>query len=50
MVNKYKGEADLKCIRAHIHKFLHKGLKEYVDLRDQLVASKSIVEVREVVE
>ena len=34
MVDQYKGEADMKVIRAHIHKFLHIGLKEYTDLRD----------------
>ena len=27
MVDTYKGEADMKVIRAHIHKFLHIGLK-----------------------
>lgn len=50
MVEKYKGEADLKVIRAHIHKFLHSGLKEYTDLRDELVNAKSTEEIRVVVE
>jgi tRNA-dihydrouridine synthase 1 len=39
MVRKYPGEADLKCIRSHVHKFLHTGLKEHADLRERLSGS-----------
>jgi hypothetical protein len=37
MTEKYKGEADLKIIKSHTHKFLHAGLKIHTDLRDKLV-------------
>lgn len=38
MFEKYPGEADLKILRAHLHKFLHSGfvLHGHTDLRDRL--------------
>jgi tRNA-dihydrouridine synthase 1 len=49
MVEKYPGEADLKNIRSHLHKFLHSGLKIHTDLRDKLSDTKSIDTIKEVV-
>ncbi len=48
MVVRYPGEADLKNIRSHLHKFLHSGLKVHTDLRDKLSDAKSLDTVREV--
>jgi len=45
MVRKYPGEADLKCIRSHCHKFLYTGLKVHTDLRDRLTEAVSLDEV-----
>ena len=42
MVVKHPGEADLKNIRSHLHKFLYTGLKVHTDLRDRLSESKSL--------
>lgn len=35
---KYPGEADIKIIRAHLHKFMHSGFNTHghTDLRDKL--------------
>jgi hypothetical protein len=49
MVEKYPGEADLKNIRSHLHKFLHSGLKIHTDLRDKLSDTKSLDTIKEVV-
>lgn len=48
MVERYPGEADLKNIRSHLHKFLHSGLKIHTDLRDRLSDTKSMDTIREV--
>ena len=48
MVTRYPGEADLKNIRSHLHKFLHSGLKVHTDLRDKLSEAKSLDIVKEV--
>ena len=42
MVDDYPGEADLKTIRSHLHKFLYSGLKLHTDLRDRLSDCKSL--------
>ena len=49
MVEAYPGEADLKNVRSHMHKFLYTGLKEHTDLRDKLSDSKSLDTIKEVV-
>jgi hypothetical protein len=49
MVARYPGEADLKNVRSHLHKFLHSGLKVHTDLRDRLSECKSLVILREIV-
>jgi tRNA-dihydrouridine synthase 1 len=38
MYEKYPGEADLKILRSHMHKFLHSGftVHGHTDLRDKL--------------
>jgi len=38
MYEKYPGEADLKILRGHLHKFMHSGFTAhgYTDLRDRL--------------
>lgn len=41
-VEKYPGEADLKNVRSHLHKFLYTGLKVHTDLRDRLSDAKSL--------
>ena len=38
----------VKTVRAHVHKFLHRGLEEHKDLRDKLTESKSVAAFREV--
>ena len=50
MSEKYKGEADLKIIKSHVHKFLHAGLKVHTDLRDKLVECQSIEVLRSIIE
>ena len=50
MVEKYPGEADLKAIRSHVHKFLYTGLKLHTDLRDKLSEAKSLDIVKETVQ
>lgn len=42
MFEKYPGEADLGCVRAHLFKFLHMGLTEFTELRSELGRSKGI--------
>jgi tRNA-dihydrouridine synthase 1 len=42
MFEKYPGEADLGCVRAHLFKFLHMGLTEFTSLRSELGQSKGI--------
>ncbi len=49
MVDSYPGEADLKNVRSHMHKFLYTGLKIHTDLRDKLSDSKSLDTIKEVV-
>jgi len=41
MAEKYPGEADLKNMRSHLHKFLYKGLQQFTDIRDKLGPCKS---------
>ena len=38
MYEKYPGEADIKIVRAHLHKFMHSGFNTHghTDLRDKL--------------
>lgn len=38
MYEKYPGEADIKIVRAHLHKFMHSGFNTHghTDLRDRL--------------
>lgn len=50
MVIAYPGEADMKNVRSHIFKFLHIGFKEHTDLRDRLGSSKTLEEIRKIVE
>ena len=50
MVERYPGEADLKAIRSHVHKFLYTGLKLHTDLRDKLSEAKSLDVVKETVQ
>lgn len=49
MVKEYPGEADLKNVRSHIHKFLHMGFKEHTDLRDRHALSKTYEEMKEII-
>ena len=49
MVEAYPGEADLKNVRSHLHKFLYTGLKVHTDLRDKLSDAKSLDTLKEVV-
>jgi hypothetical protein len=49
MVEAYPGEADLKNVRSHLHKFLYTGLKIHTDLRDKLSDAKSLDTLKEVV-
>ena len=49
MVEAYPGEADLKNVRSHLHKFLYSGLKVHTDLRDKLSDAKSLEILKEVV-
>jgi len=49
MVEKYPGEADLKNIRSHLHKFLYTGLQVHTDLRDRLSDAKSLDVLKDVV-
>jgi hypothetical protein len=46
MFEQYKGEADLKIVKSHVHKFLHSGLKIHTDLREKLVVCDNIDEVK----
>lgn len=50
MVDKYPGEADLKNVRSHLHKFLHTGLKVHTDLRERLSDCKSLELLKEIVQ
>lgn len=50
MVDRYPGEADLKNVRSHVHKFLHTGFKQHTDLRDKLTLSKTIQEFKSIIE
>lgn len=49
MVDKYPGEADLKNVRSHLHKFLYTGLQTHTDLRDRLSDAKSLDVLKDVV-
>ena len=49
MVDKYPGEADLKNVRSHLHKFLYTGLQIHTDLRDRLSDAKSLDTLKDVV-
>lgn len=49
MVEKYPGEADLKNVRSHLHKFLYTGLQTHTDLRDRLSDAKSLDVLKDVV-
>ena len=49
MVEKYPGEADLKNVRSHLHKFLYTGLQAHTDLRDRISDAKSLEVLKEVV-
>lgn len=49
MVENYPGEADMKNVRSHIHKFLHTGFKIHTDLRDKLTISKTLDEFKVIV-
>ena len=46
MVERYPGEADMKNMRSHIHKYLHTGFKQHTDLRDRLTMSKTTEELK----
>ena len=48
MYEKYPGEADLKCIRSHMFKFLYTGLSKHTDIRDVLNKSKGYEPLRQV--
>ena len=48
MVERYPGEADMKNVRSHLHKFLYTGLQIHTDLRDRLSDAKSLDVLKEV--
>ena len=50
MVEKYPGEADLKNVRSHLHKFMHSGLQVHTDLRDRMSDAKSLDVLKEIVQ
>ena len=46
MVETYPGEADIKTIRSHCHKFMHSGLKVHTDLREEVASSKTVNQLK----
>jgi tRNA-dihydrouridine synthase 1 len=48
LYQQYPGEADLKHLRAHMFKFLHVGLSEHTDLRDQLQKARDFESMKQV--
>lgn len=47
LYEKYPGEANRSCIRAHMFKFLHTGLSVHTDLRDKLAKVHEVEEFRQ---
>lgn len=48
LFEKYPGEADLKCLRSHMFKFLHTGLQKHTDIRDVLNKAKGYEPIKKV--
>ena len=48
MYEQYPGEADLKCLRSHMFKFLYTGLSKHTDIRDQLNQAKGYEAIKAV--
>ena len=49
MFEKYPGESDLGILRAHLFKFLHQGLTEHTQLRQELGSAKGLDNILAVV-
>lgn len=48
MYEKYPGEADLKCLRSHMFKFLYTGLSKHTDIRDNLNKAKGYDPIKDI--
>lgn len=48
LYEQYPYEADLKCLRSHMFKFLHTGLQKHTDIRDVLNKSKGYEPIKQV--
>ncbi len=48
MYEKYPGEADLKCLRSHMFKFLYTGLSKHTDIRDNLNKAKGYEPIKDI--
>lgn len=48
LYQQYPGEADLKCLRSHMFKFLYVGLQKYTDIRESLNQAKGFEAIKEV--
>ena len=48
MYERYPGEADPKCLRAHMFKFLYTGLSKHTDIRDSLNQAKGFEAIKEI--
>lgn len=48
LYEQYPGEADLKCLRSHMFKFLHSGLSKHTDIRDRLNKAKGFEPLKQV--
>lgn len=48
LYEQYPGEADLKCLRSHMFKFLYTGLSKHTDIRDILNKSKGYEPIKEI--
>ena len=48
MFENYPGDSDLKCLRAHMFKFLYTGLSKHTDIRDVLNKAKGYDAIKQV--
>lgn len=48
LYEKYPGEADLKCLRSHMFKFLYTGLSKHTDIRDTLNKAKGYEPIKDI--
>ena len=46
LYERYPGEADLKCLKSHMYKFLYVGLQKHTDIRDVLNQAKGFEPIK----